>query len=106
MPFMVANSFLNLGVEATRGTLSTALKTVPVMSPQVTATQKWLRDEGLRGSPGLVYDEVLGPRFDAYDAKGYVFSDTFPILMRALLGSTDTTVAAPGATTLSASAIA
>lgn len=106
MPYAPVNSYALLGVETTKGTLSSALKSIPILSPQVTAQQKRLRDEGLRGSPFGPYGMVAGVRNDMYDLKGNVFADTFPVLLRGALGSSDTTTAAIAATTLAASCAA
>jgi len=83
---------MGLVVEATRGTLPTGGTPVyiPVTSPQVTPMQTFLRDEAFRGSPTLVYDQVQGVRHDEYDAKFYLFADTFGNLAKAVLGGTDT----------------
>ena len=83
---------MGLVVEATRGTLPTGGTPVyiPVTSPQVTPMQTFLRDEALRGSPTTVYDQVQGVRHDEYDAKFYLFADTFGTLVKATLGGTDT----------------
>lgn len=86
MPYTSVNSFVQLGIEGTSGTLSSNLKTIPVSSPQVTPMQTFLRDEAFRGSPAKVYSQVAGVRHDEYDAKFYVFPDTFPLLAYSILG--------------------
>ena len=90
--YLVANSYFGIMPEATRGVLNTGGTPVyiPVTSPQVTPMQTFLRDEALRGSPVMVYDQVQGVRHDEYDAKFYLFADTFPYLVKAVLGGTDT----------------
>lgn len=88
--YMTANSFLGLGIENTRGTAAASPKFIPITAPQVTPMQVFLRDEALRGSPTTVYDQVAGVRHDEYDVKGYCYADTFPILLRSILGGTDT----------------
>jgi len=97
--FLTANSYLGLGLEGSysgttwtgaRGTVAPTIKFIPITSPQVTPTQVFLRDEAFRGSPVSTYGHVAGVRHDEYDAKGYLFPDTFPILMRGILGGTDT----------------
>ena len=90
--YLVANSYFGIMPEATRGVLNTggAPVYIPVTSPQVTPMQTFLRDEALRGSPVMVYDQVQGVRHDEYDAKFYLFADTFPYLVKAVLGGTDT----------------
>lgn len=86
MPFMSVNSFAGLGIESSRGTASSNIKWIPVMSPQITPQQTFLRDEAYRGSPVALYNQVLGVRHDEYDVKGYAFADTFPLIAKAALG--------------------
>jgi len=92
MAFLSANSYMGLVVEATRGTLPSGGTPVyiPVTSPQVTPMQTFLRDEAFRGSPVMMYDQVQGVRHDEYDAKFYLFADTFGNFVKAVLGGTDT----------------
>lgn len=104
MPYASANSYILAGVEATRGTLSSALKDMPLTGPQLSPMQKFIKDLGLRGSPGMTYDEVIGVVNAEYECKVNVFADTFPIFVRAALGAADSVTAAGSATTLSASA--
>ena len=94
--YLVANSYLGIMPEAARGTLNSGGTPVyiPVTAPQVTPMQTFLRDEALRGSPVMVYDQVQGVRHDEYDAKFYLFADTFPNLVKAVLGGTDTVTGA------------
>ena len=97
--YLVANSYLGIMPEATRGVLNTGGTPVyvPVTAPQVTPMQTFLRDEALRGSPVALYDEVQGVRHDEYDAKVYLFADTFPYLVKSILGGTDSvTPGTPG----------
>lgn len=88
--YMTANSFLGLGIENVRGTAAASPTFIPITAPQVTPMQVFLRDEALRGSPTTVYDQVTGVRHDEYDVKGYCYADSFPILLRSILGGTDT----------------
>ena len=92
MAFLVPNGYTGLCVESSRGVLNTggAAVYIPVTAPQVTPQQKFLRDEALRGSPVMVYDQVQGVRNDEYEFKTYLYADTFPNVMKALLGGTDT----------------
>ena len=78
--YLVANSYLGLLPAGGSAVY------IPVTSPQVTPNQTFLRDEALRGSPVMVYDEVQGVRHDEYDAKFYIFADTFPHLIKSVLG--------------------
>ncbi len=91
MPFLSVNRYLGLGKETSRGTAATPSIWIPVdPNPTLEPDLKWLDDKGLRGSPVEVYDAVAGVRSDAYNFKGNVFADTFPALLEALLGGTDT----------------
>jgi hypothetical protein len=89
--FLSANSFHGLAKEATRGTLpASGAVYLPVMTPAITPNQVFLRDAALRGSPVETYDMVQGVRHDELDAKYPLYADTFPNLLVAVLGSTDT----------------
>jgi len=92
-PYLTANSQFGLIVEATRGTLpaSGTPYYIPVVSPQVTPMQKFLRDEALRGSANLVYDQIQAVRHDEVEFTSWLYGDTFPVYLRAILGGTDTT---------------
>jgi len=89
--FLTANSYLGMVIETTEGTLPTTGTSywLPVTSPQITPQQMFLRDEALRGSPTTVYDQVQGVRHDEFEFKTYLFADTFPVLVRSILGGTD-----------------
>lgn len=90
--YLTANSYLGFVAEATRGTLPTmgTVFWVPVSAPQVSPMQTFLDDAAFRGSPVGLYDAVQGVRHDEFDHKSYVYADTFPVYMAALLGGTDT----------------
>jgi len=92
MAFLTANSYLGLIAEATRGTLpgSGTPTYIPIQTPQITPMQTFLRDEALRGSPTLVYDNVQGVRHDEVEFKTFIYADTFPLLLTAVLGGNDT----------------
>jgi len=91
-PFLTANSYLGMVIETTEGTLPTTgtVYWMPVTSPQITPQQIFLRDEALRGSPTTVYDQIQGVRHDELEFKTYLYADTFPALLRSILGGTDT----------------
>ena len=91
MAFLSANSYLGLAPETTRGTAATTGAIyIPVTTPQTTPMQTFLRDEAFRGSPTTVYDHVQGIRHDEYDAKVYLYADTFGNLVKSVLGGVDT----------------
>jgi len=91
-PFLTANSYLGMVIETTEGTLPTTGTSywLPVTTPQITPNQMFLRDEALRGSPTTVYDQVQAVRHDEFEFKTFLFADTFPVLLRSILGGTDT----------------
>lgn len=91
MPLMTANSFFGLALEATRGTAASVSTYTPVQTPQLAPDLKWLPDEALRGSPVMIYDQVPGVRSDKFTGKVYIYDDVYPQLLRATLGSSDTT---------------
>ena len=90
--YLTANSYLGLAKETTRGTVNTSATAqwIPVSSPQITPQQKFLRDEALRGSPSMVYDQVAGVRNDDVEFKAYAYADSIGVILQSLLGATDT----------------
>ena len=79
-----------MGKETTRGTAASTFAYIPVEPPQTTPGQKYLEDTGLRGSPVALYGVVMANRADSIELKGNVYADTFPNLLMAALGNTDT----------------
>ena len=90
-PFLSSNSYLGLIQEATRGTTpgSGTPAWMPVMTPQVTPMQTFLRDEALRGLGETVFDQVASTRHDEVDFKTYLYTDTAPWLFTGILGGND-----------------
>lgn len=90
--YLVANGYLGFIKEVTRGTTpsSGTVFYVPVTTPQVSPMQTFLDDGALRGSPVALYDAVQGVRHDEFDHKSFLYADTFPVYVSALLGGTDT----------------
>lgn len=101
---MSAEAYVGLGFETTRGTGVVPTYYLPCEKPKWSPIVTWLPDEGLRGSPSKTYSRQAGVRHDTFEISGFAFLDTFPMLIRAMLGATDTVVAAPTSTTLAASA--
>ena len=89
--YLSSNSYLGLIQETTRGTTpsSGTAAWIPVMAPQVTPNQTFLRDEALRGLGEAVYDQVASVRHDEVDFSTYLYADTFPWLATAVLGGND-----------------
>jgi hypothetical protein len=110
MPFQsalpVAETEIGIAIEATRGTPVAPAYWLPVMAPKYKPDLKLLPDETLQGSMVQIYDEVPSLRNDGHGWDSYPYLDTFGVLLRALLGSTDTLTAAPANTTLSSGAAA
>lgn len=90
MPFASANSYWGAAVETTYGTAASVSTFTPISSPKVTPNLKWLDDSDFRGSPTMHYDQVPGVRHDTFSGKTFLYSDVFPNVIRAVLGSTDT----------------
>ncbi len=95
-PLMSANSYWSLAKEATYGTVASvgpgnaASVWTPINSPKVTPGVKWLDDGDFRGSPVTIYDNVAGVYMAQFDGKTFTYTDTYPSLLVAALGSTDT----------------
>lgn len=89
MPFMTANSYMGFAAETTYGVAASVSTFTPVASPKVTPGVMWLDDSDLRGSPVMHYDQVPGVFKAMYDAKTFTYTDVYPNLLRAALGSAD-----------------
>lgn len=88
--FLSANSIVGLGLQSARGTAATtSINYIPVSGPQVSPMLTFLQDMAFRGSPTTIYDQVEGVRHDEFDLKCYLYADTFPILLKSILGGTD-----------------
>ena len=96
MPYATSNSYWGAAVESTYGTPASVSTFTPIDSPKVVPTLMWLNDASFRGSPVTNYDQVPGVIHATFDGKTYMYSDVYPQLLRAALGSTDT-VASVGA---------
>ena len=88
--YMTANSYWGLAVEAAYGTAASISTYTPIATPQVAPKVTWLPDPNFRGSPAAQYDQVPGVRYDEFTGKTFLYTDTFPQLLRAVLGSADT----------------
>ena len=89
MAFASANSFLAVGLESTRGTPAATFAdyhAIPIITPTLTPVRVFLKDDAFRGSPVETYDGVQGTWHTEIDAKGYVYGDTFPMLVLSTLG--------------------
>lgn len=102
--YAVSQSQFGLAVEATRGTYQAPAFWLPYTKPSYAAVITELEDPGLRGSAVKDYDVVQGQRHDELGWSGNLFLDSFPVLLRAILGSSDGVTAAPSSTTLSSAA--
>lgn len=104
--YATSQTTIGLGIEATRGTPAATVSWMPVKSPKYKPSLTMITDDTLQGSMVQTYGLIPGLRFDSHGWDSFPKMDTFPILLRAVLGSADTMTAAPAATTLSASAVA
>jgi hypothetical protein len=87
---LTANSYWGLAAETTRGTAASINTYTPISEPKIEPKLTWIKDQALRGSPVMDYDEVPGVRHDEFSGKTFIYYDVFPNLWRAALGSTDT----------------
>lgn len=102
--YAVAQTQVGLAIESVRGTPVAPTWWIPVKSPKYKIDQGMIDDQSLQGSMVEVYDTVRGLRYDSHGWTQAPYLDSLPLLMRALLGSTDTVTAAPANTTLAAAA--
>ncbi|HEX7355316.1 MAG TPA: phage tail tube protein [Mycobacteriales bacterium] len=104
--YSVSQTEIGLAVETVRGTAVAPAFWIPAKSPKYEPKLTLIADDTLQGSMVETYDEVPGMRYDSHGWEGYPYLDSFPLFLRAELGSSDTLTAAGAATTLSAAAIA
>lgn len=104
--YSVAETELQLGLEAVRGTAAASVSAIPVKAPKYKPDLKLIPDDTLQGSMVSTYDMIRGLRYDSHGWDAYPRLDTFPMLLMAELGSPDTVGTAPASTTLAASATA
>jgi hypothetical protein len=90
------NGYLGIVKEATYGTTpTTGVSFIPVADDvAITLGQKFLANESLVGSPVMTIDEVQGVRSDDITFKCGIYADTFPLLLVAALGGTDSVTGA------------
>ena len=96
----VPETTIGVALEAVRGMPEEPTNWVPIMGPKYKPDLQLLPDAGLRGSMVTLYDEVPGLRFDGHSWDSYPYLDSFPIFLRALLGSKDTLTPITPLTTL------
>ena len=104
--YSTSQTTVGLGIETTRGTPATTVSWMPVKAPKYKPDLTMITDDTLQGSMVETYDLVPGLRFDSHGWDSYPKLDTFPILLRAALGSSDTVSTAPTSTTLASAAVA
>jgi hypothetical protein len=96
----VAETEVGLAVEAVRGTPVQPTTWLPIMGPKYKPDLQMLMDETLQGSMVKIYDAIPGLRRDGHGWDGLLYLDSFPNIVRGILGSSDTVTAAPASTTL------
>lgn len=104
--YSTSQTTLGLGLETTRGTAATTVSWMPVKSPKYKPNLTLITDNTLQGSMVETYGMTPGLRFDSHGWDAFPQLDTFPLLLKAVLGSPDTLTTAPTSTTLSAPATA
>jgi hypothetical protein len=91
----VPETEVGIALETVRGTPVAPAYWIPVMGPKYKPDVKLLPDEGMRGSMVKIYDELPSLRVDTHAWDQYPYLDSFPVLVRACLGSKDTKTTAP-----------
>ena len=86
MPISSVQSFVGIGKETTKGTLVVPADFIPVKSMQLTDTQNYYEDNGIRGSQVDSYGQILGTSFATYDMAGDVLADTIGYPLAGILG--------------------
>ena len=86
----VPETQVGLAIETTRGEAKAPEYWLPIMGPKYEPVLQLLPDKTLRGSMVDIYDEIPGLRHDTHAWDSYPYLDSFPVLVRALLGSKDT----------------
>lgn len=105
--FATAQTQIGVAIEAQRGVAPASPKFwIPVLAPKYKPDLDLIDDKSLQGSMVEIYDSIPGLRYDSHGWNGYPFLDSFPVLLRCELGSTDTLTAAGTATSLSAASAA
>lgn len=95
MPISSVQSFVGIAKEATRGVVVAPADFLPVKTLQLTDTQSYLDDAGIRGSQVGSYGKVLGSTEAAYDLGGDVFADTIGYPLAGVLGDVATSGSGP-----------
>lgn len=90
MPYSPSLSWLGLAKETTRGTPVTATTFLPVLSPKLDPKITQQDDKAMRGQMFDIYDMIETVRYDEYSHGTHLRADTFPMLVAAILGGTDT----------------
>ncbi len=96
----VPETQIGVALETERGVPVAPAFWIPIMGPKYKPDLKLLPDEGLRGSMVTIYDEVPGLRYDNHSWDQHPYLDSFPVFLRALLGSKDILTKATPFTTL------
>lgn len=104
--YATAQTQIGLAIETTRGTAAPPDFWVPVKAPKYKPELTLIEDDTLQGSMVSTYDLVPGLRYDSHGWDSYPYLDSFPVLVRAELGSSDTMTTAPTSTTLASAATA
>lgn len=102
--YATSQTQVGLAIETTRGTAEAPTFWVPTKAPKYKPDLTLIVDDTLQGSMVKTYDLIPGLRYDGHGWDSYPYMDSFPVFVRAELGSTDTLTTAPAPTTLASSA--
>jgi len=105
--YAVSSTRIGLALQAARGTPLAPQYWFPVKAPKYKPDQMENPDETLQGIMAQVTGTLVpGLRFDSHGWDSFPYLDSFPLLVCAELGSTDTKTAAPSSTTMHGAAVA
>jgi hypothetical protein len=102
--YATAETTIGVAIEPTRGEAVDPAFWMKTKEPKYDPDLTLIADDTLQGSMVATYNLVPGLRYDSHGWDSYPYLDSFPLLVRAELGSADTVGTAPGNTTLAAAA--
>lgn len=85
-PISTFASFVGFGKESTPGTAAAPTLFMPVKEFKPEDVRNYVADDNIRGSYVDSYNEVPTQGWSTYECQGNVYLDTFPILLKSLLG--------------------
>lgn len=85
-PISTFASFVGFGKESTSGTPVAPTLFMPVKEFKPEDVRNYVADDNIRGSYVDAYNEVPTQGWSTYECQGNVYFDTFPLLVKSLMG--------------------